>query len=217
MTLVEACCNSVQTAVAAARFGAGRIELCGDGDGGTTPSWGVMAACRDALGLPIHVMIRPHTRGFVYDEADVDVMLRDIGTAASLGMDGVVLGPLHSDRSVNVAQLQLFVSAAGSLRLTFHRAFDATPNAERALDAFMDAGVQLVLTSGHARTAVAGAAVLRRHHEQAAGRIVILAGGGIRANNVRQVLRESSVNEIHARAVEPEIIRDLVQALEVDA
>lgn len=217
MTLVEACCNSVQTAVAAARFGAGRIELCGHGDGGTTPSCGVMAACRDALGLPIHVMIRPHTQSFVYDEADVDVMLRDIEAAASLGMDGVVLGPLDADGCVNAEQLQLFVRAAGSLRLTFHRAFDATPNAERALDVLMDTGVQLVLTSGHARSAVAGAAVLRQHNERAAGRIAILAGGGIRASNVRQLLHESGVNEIHARAVEPEIIRDLVQALEVDA
>ncbi len=217
MTLVEACCNSVQTAVAAARFGAGRIELCGDGDGGTTPSWGAMAACRDALGLPIHVMIRPHTQSFVYDEADVDVMLRDIEAAASLGMDGVVLGPLDADGCVNVEQLQLFVRAAGTLRVTFHRAFDATPDAERALDAIMDAGGQLVLTSGHARTAVEGSAVLRHHNEQSAGRITILAGGGIRANNVTQLLHESGVNEIHARAVEPEIIHDLVRALEAGA
>ena len=39
--VVEACCDSLHTARTAQAFGAGRVELCGPGDGGTTPSLGI--------------------------------------------------------------------------------------------------------------------------------------------------------------------------------
>ena len=102
--LIEACCDSVHTARAAQQYGAGRVELCGPGDGGTTPSLGLIARCREELTIPLHVMIRPHTRSFVYDEDDLDVMCNDIITARSLGV---------SDKDAAVAkQANLIASLA---------------------------------------------------------------------------------------------------------
>ena len=65
-------------------------------------------------------------------------------------------------------------------------------------------GVDRVLTSGGARTALEGTARLRALVVQSAGRIAILAGAGVRASNVRQVVAESGVNEVHSRLIDAE-------------
>ena len=99
--LVEACCDSVQTARASQQYGAGRIELCGSGNGGTTPSLGMIMRCRDALRIPLHVMIRPHTNSFCYDHDDADVMRSDITAMKSLGVDGGGVRPLQHDHHLH--------------------------------------------------------------------------------------------------------------------
>ncbi|MDQ8164037.1 MAG: copper homeostasis protein CutC [Gemmatimonadota bacterium] len=211
--LIEACCDSVHSARAAQQYGAGRVELCGPGDGGTTPSLGLIARCREELTIPLHVMIRPHTRSFVYDEDDLDVMCNDIITARSLGVDGIVLGPLHSDNTVHAQQLAECIALARPMKVAFHRAFDRTPDALVALEMMLMLGVDYILTSGHGRTALDGATRLRALQARAGDDLVVLAGGGVRAAHVQQLLDTSGVREIHARATDPTIVRDLAQAL----
>lgn len=211
--LVEACCDSLQTARAAQHYGAGRVELCGDGDGGTTPSFGVIARCRDALTIPMHVMIRPHTNSFLYDDDDMDVMRHDIVSAKSLGVNGVVLGPLRSDSTIDMRLLAELVALARPMKVTFHRAFDRTPDAHEALEQLLLLDVDYVLTSGHARTALDGALTLQALQARAGDRLVVLAGGNVRAENVQRLINLSHVREVHARGTDPSIIRDVVQAL----
>jgi copper homeostasis protein len=211
--LVEACCDSVYTALAAQEAGAGRIELCGPGDGGTTPSLGLMARCRDVITVPLHVMIRPHTRDFVYHDDELDVMANDIVTAKALGVDGVVLGPLQRDDTVHLQQLVSLVQLARPLKVAFHRAFDRTPDAFAALHALMQASVDLVLTSGQAATALDGAATLTALRQRAGDRLTILAGGNVRGSNVRELVQRTEVRQVHARATDPAIVRDVIRAL----
>lgn len=211
--LVEACCDSVYTALAAQQAGAGRIELCGPGDGGTTPSLGLIARCRDVITIPLHVMIRPHTRDFVYHEDDLDVMANDIVTARTLGVDGVVLGPLQRDDTVHMQQLAALVELAQPMTVAFHRAFDRTPDPFAALHTLMLTGVKLVLTSGQAATALAGAETLTALRQRGGDRITILAGGGVRGSNVRDLVQRTELRQVHARGTDPAIIRDVVQAL----
>src|SRR3982751_4249344 len=105
--LVEACVDSVESSIAAERGGAGRLELC-DAlfDGGTTPSAGMIAACREAVSIPVFVIIRPRGGGFVYSDAELDVMRRDIVAARELGADGVVIGALNADGTLRADQLR---------------------------------------------------------------------------------------------------------------
>lgn len=212
---MEACCDSVYTALAAQEAGAGRIELCGPGDGGSTPSLGLIARCRDLLSVPLHVMIRPHTRDFRYDDDDLAVMANDIVTARTLGVDGVVLGPLDGDDTVHVQQLAQLAQLARPMKVVFHRAFDRTPDAFTALHALMLAGVDMVLTSGQAKTALEGAATLNALRQRAGDRMTILAGGNIRGANVREVLQRTELRQVHARATDPGIVRDVIRALRV--
>lgn len=213
LPLVEACCDSVHTARAAQQYGAGRVELCGPGDGGTTPSLGMIARCRDELTIPLHVMIRPHTHSFLYDEDDMDVMCNDIIAAKALGVNGVVFGPLHSDNTIDTRQLAELVALARPLKVTFHRAFDRTPDALEALEQMLMLDVDYILTSGHGRTALDGASRLQALQARAGDELVVLAGGYVRAENVKRLIEQSNVREVHARCTDPTIVRDVVQAL----
>ncbi|MGE5093307.1 MAG: copper homeostasis protein CutC, partial [Bacillota bacterium] len=84
--LVEACVDSLDSALAAEAGGAGRLELCDNlAEGGTTPSAGMIAACREAVGMPLFVLIRARGGDFVYSEAEADLMVYDVGVARELG------------------------------------------------------------------------------------------------------------------------------------
>ncbi len=198
--LVEACVDSVASSVAAERGGAQRLELC-DAlfDGGTTPSAGMIAACKEAVSIPVFVMIRPRGGGFVYSHAERDVMRRDIVVARGLGADGVVIGGLRPDGTVDLALVRYLVEVAQQMPVTFHRAFDLTPNLETSLESLVDAGVKRILTGGGPSTAADGATTLARLVRQAGSRLVVVAGGGVREENVRSLVSVSRVREVHVR------------------
>ena len=198
--LVEACVDSVASSVAAQRGGAQRLELC-DAlfDGGTTPSAGMIAACKEAVSIPVFAMIRPRGGGFVYSAAERDVMRRDVVVARELGADGVVIGCLRPDGNIDLALVQSLVESAQPLPVTFHRAFDLTPDLEASLQSLADAGVQRILTAGGTSTAADGATTLASLVRQAGSRIVVMAGGGVREENVRDLVSVSGVREVHVR------------------
>ena len=200
--LVEACVDSVASSVAAERGGARRLELC-DAlfDGGTTPSAGMIAACKEAVSIPVFVMIRPRGGGFAYSDAERDVMHRDVVAARRLGADGVVIGGLRRDGTIDLELVRCLVEAADDLPITFHRAFDVTPDLAASLETLVHAGVQRILTAGGAATAAAGATVLASLVRQAASRLEVMAGGGVREENVRELVSRSGVREVHVRLI----------------
>ncbi|HUQ80819.1 MAG TPA: copper homeostasis protein CutC [Gemmatimonadaceae bacterium] len=198
--LVEACVDSVASSVAAERGGAGRLELC-DAlfDGGTTPSAGMIAACNEAVSIPVFVIIRPRGGGFVYSDVELDVMRRDIVAARGLGADGVVIGPLGTDGRVHEAQTRALVDAAADIPVTFHRAFDFVPDLDAALATLMKCGVTRVLSSGGAATAREGAPKLASLVSQAGTRMTVMAGGSVREEHVRELVGATGVREVHVR------------------
>jgi len=198
--IVEACVDSVESALAAERGGAGRLELC-DAlfDGGTTPSAGMIAACRERVSIPLFVIIRPRGGGFVYSAPELDVMRRDIVAARGLGADGVVIGALRPDGTVNDEHVRSLVGVADRLAGTFHRAFDFVPDLGGALETIIATGVTRVLSSGGALMAREGVATLASLVAQAGDRLVVMAGGGVREENVREIVDGSGVREVHVR------------------
>ena len=201
MALLEVAASSLTSALAAQAGGAGRVELCGQlADGGVTPSYGLVAAARDRLRIPLYVLVRPRSGDFLYDEAEFELMQRDIEACVRLGCDGVVIGALDADAGVDLAGCRALVAAAGGLGVTFHRAFDAAPDPARALEDVIALGCERVLTSGGHRSALEGAAHIAALVQQAAGRVRIMAGAGIRPENVADVLARSRADELHASA-----------------
>lgn len=151
--------------------------------------------------IPVFVLIRPRAGGFVYGPDDIEVMRRDVVVARGEGADGIVIGALDASGQVDVAMIGELTEAAGELPVSFHRAFDVTPDLPNALEVLIGAGVSRVLTSGGAATAIEGAETITRLVEQARGRITVMAGGGIRENNILEVIASTGVSEVHARIV----------------
>jgi copper homeostasis protein len=198
--LVEACVDSVESAVAAEAGGAGRIELCDNlVEGGTTPSIGAITLARESLAIPIHVIIRPRGGDFLYSDREVETMLRDIDAAQDAGVAGVVIGALRSDGSIDEAITRRLIERARPLSVTFHRAFDLTRDAYASLGTLMDLGVDRVLTSGQAATALDGEALIAELVYRAKARIGVLPGAGIRADNAAALVASTGVTEIHVR------------------
>lgn len=198
--LVEACVDSVTSAVAAERGGAGRLELCASlADGGTTPSAGMLAAVKAAVRIPVVMMVRPRGGAFVHDAGEIGVMRLDVEAARMLGADGVALGVLRADGHVDTEQLHELLDAAAGMPVTFHRAFDLVSDREQALETLIRFGVARVLTSGGSPTALDGVAGITALVRRAAGRIEIVAGGGVREEHVQELVHRSGVREVHVR------------------
>jgi len=199
--LVEVAVDAVDSAEAAQGGGAERVELCaGLSEGGTTPSAGVMAVCRQRLAIPVFVLIRPRPGDFLYTDAELEVMRSDIAIARDAGADGIVTGVLHGDGTVDVHRTQALVEAARPLPVTFHRAFDFTRDAAEALGAVAQTGVTRVLTSGRAGTALDGIVTLTALVRSAPRGLTIVAGGGITEDNVTRIVGATGVREVHVRA-----------------
>lgn len=199
--LLEIAAGSLESALAAQAGGADRVELCGSlGEGGVTPSSGMIATARDRLRIPLYVLIRPRSGDFVYSPAEVESMHRDVEACARLGCDGIVIGMLDADGAVDVAGCRALVAAAGTMGVTFHRAFDCVADRRAALDAVVALGCERVLTSGGADTAEQGAAVIAADIVHAAGRIALMPGAGLNPANMAAVAQATGAAEFHASA-----------------
>jgi len=211
LTLVEAAVETLDSALAAERAGADRIELCDNlSDGGTTPGAGLIAAVAERTQLPVFVLIRPRAGGFVYSDDEFDVMIRDIKLAGRMGIAGIVTGALTPDGRVDAERTHTLVKAAAGLPVTFHRAIDFAMNLPAALEEAIEAGASRVLTSGGAATALEGVDLIAALVDQARKRITIIAGGGIREHNVRDVIARTGVREVHARLLDEIQMRGLI-------
>jgi copper homeostasis protein len=212
--LLESAVETIAAARAAERAGAGRLELCAQLDiGGVSPGMEAVKAVIAAVSIPVFVMVRPRGGDFIYSDAELEQCAREIVAARAVRADGVVLGVLTDHSTIDVERTRTLVRHAGRLPVTFHRAFDATPDPEAALEDLIEAGASRVLTSGGAPTAAEGIEVLRRLAAQARGRIVVIAAGHVRPHNVGDLLARTSVTEVHARFEDERTTRTLVDLL----
>lgn len=196
--LVEVCVDSVQSAIAAERGGAERVELCsGLVEGGVTPSAGLIEMTRAKVSLALHVMIRPRGGDFCYDSDELETMQRDIALAKQLGANGVVFGILDVNANVDIARTQQLVNLARPLEITFHRAFDMTADLFRALEDVCSTGADRLLTSGGEQTSIEGQATITQLVARAQGRIVVMPGSGIKPENARRLVEQTGVREMH--------------------
>ena len=113
-------------------------------------------------------------------------------------VNGVVIGALRPDGSVDMAAMRRLLAAARPLQVTFHRAFDECADVDSALEDIIALGCERLLTSGHEADAFAGRFTLARLVRLAAGRIVILAGRGVRPANIDAIASVSSAPEYHS-------------------
>lgn len=202
-TELEICCGDLNSVLAAAEGGARRIELCSAlGEGGVTPSIGLISMAV-ASGIPdINVLIRPRPGDFCYSEAEVELMALDARNAVKAGATGIVIGALTPQGDIDVPTCRRIIDAAGSCNVTFHRAFDLCRDAATALETVIELGCRSLLTSGQAASAFEGMEMLGDLVKRAGGRISIMAGAGVNPENCRSIIKTTKVPAVHTSARE---------------
>lgn len=201
MTL-EVVVYTIDAALKAQEGGADRIELCDNpGEGGTTPSAGIIQQVKKLLTIPVFVMIRPRGGDFCYSEHEFQSMKADIAYCKSLNIPGVVFGILTPDGQIDKVRCAELIALARPMQVTCHRAFDMTKNASQSLEDCISLGFDRILTSGHQLKAEAGLPCLADLVTQAKDRISIMAGSGVNEENVSRIIAATQVKEVHFSAM----------------
>ena len=162
--ILEVCVDSIESALAAKAGGATRLELCANLIiGGTTPGYPLFQQVQQETALPIRVLIRPRFGDFLYTAYEYQQMCADIRFFANAGADGVVIGSLQTDGSLNEAQMRGMIDAAdGRCGITLHRAFDVCADPIACYEKAADLGIDTILSSGQEGDAQTGSALLRK-------------------------------------------------------
>jgi len=201
MTL-EVVVYTIDGALKAQEGGADRIELCDNpGEGGTTPSAGVIHQVQKLLTTPIFVMIRPRGGDFCYSDHEFESMKHDIALCKTMNIPGVVFGILTSDGQLDKARCATLIQLARPMQVTCHRAFDMTKDPLQSLEDCIALGFDRILTSGHQLKAEMGIDTIARLVKQAHGRISIMAGSGVNEQNVVKLISKTKVKEVHFGAL----------------
>ena len=192
---------NIESCKLAQAAGADRIELCDNpADGGTTASYGFIKAARKYLHIPLFPIIRPRGGDFFYTADEFEIMKTDVNICKQLGCDGIVTGILNADGTVDKIRCAELADLAYPLGITFHRAFDRTIDAFKAVEDIIETGCERILTSGQKQYAPEGADLIAKLIEQAAERIIIMPGSGIRAANIISIAQKTKAVEFHTSA-----------------
>ena len=199
--VLEICCDSLESSIVAEQNGADRIELCDNlYQGGITPSPGKIQAVLDHVSIPVNVLIRPRKGDFHYNKHEIETMIRDIRFLGKLRANGIVIGCLNIDGSLDTNLCSWLIQEAGELDVTFHRAFDMTSDPEKTINSLLELGVSRVLTSGQESTAVEGFENIGKFVDWAGEGLSIMACGNLLPENITPLLELPGLNEFHSAA-----------------
>ena len=199
--IVEIVVYNIASALKALEGGADRIELCENpGEGGTTPSYGTIELVRQHVNLDVFVMIRPRGGDFHYSSYEFHAMKRDILQCQKLSVDGIVLGILNADGTIDKKRCKELIDKARPLKVTCHRAFDMTRDPFEALEDCIEVGFDRILTSGQQSQAIMGVDLIGELIKRANGRIAIMPGSGVNEQTVEEIVSKTGAQEIHFSA-----------------
>ena len=170
--LLECCVDTVESALAAKEGGADRLELCANLlIGGTTPD------------INLYHRIR--------ERCDILKMFREAKA------DGVVIGILKPDGSLDVERMAILMEEAGPMSVTLHRAFDVCCDPYQALEQAKQLHIDTILTSGQKNTALEGKELLTELVQLAKGEIDILIGSGVKASVIELLAKLTGATSFH--------------------
>lgn len=196
--ILEACVDSVESALAASRGGATRIELCSNLIiGGTTPSPSLFQEIREHSEICTHILIRPRFGDFCYTDYEFRVICKEVENFRKLGANGVVIGILKPDGTLNMEQMKILMEKAGEMSVTLHRAFDVCVDPMETMSQAKELGIRTILTSGQKNHCLEGRDMLKKLVAQEDDRITIQVGSGVNADTIREIQPYTGAHAFH--------------------
>ena len=199
--ILEIAVFNICSALAAEKAGADRIELCENpAEGGTTPSFGTLKIVREKINIPVFPIVRPRGGDFLYSNEEFEVIKKDVRLIKDLGFEGIVVGLLKKDGTIDIGRTGKLIELAYPMEVTFHRAFDRAAEPLHALEEIITCGCQRILTSGQISSALDGKELIKQLIERADERIIIMPGSGVRSNNITELATYTNAQELHSSA-----------------
>lgn len=196
--ILEVCVDSVESAMEAVKGGANRLELCSDLIiGGTTPNINLFKLIKEKTNIKINVLIRPRYGDFCYTENEFEIMKRDIQMFKESGANGVVIGILKPDGTLDIDRMKKLIAEAEGMYVTLHRAFDVCRDPFTALEQAKKLGINSILTSGQKNKCTQGRELLKELVEKSEDKIEILIGSGIDSSNVEDIISYTKAYAVH--------------------
>ncbi len=199
--MIEICCGSFEDAYASYKGGAKRIELNSALHlGGLTPSLGALILTKKHTDLKVICMVRPRAAGFCYNEAEFETMKLDAELLLQNGADGIAFGCLDAEGNIQKEQTRDIIEIINKYHgeVVFHRAFDCVQDPYQSVELLIRLGVRRVLTSGLQPKAMEGIELITDLQKKYGDRIEILAGSGMNAGNIKEMMDQSGISQIHS-------------------
>ena len=197
--IIEIATSDFSTTRSAVEGGADRIELCSNlAEGGTTPSYGTIIKCRETFDVLIYPIIRPRGGDYLYSKDEFEIMKNDIQLCKEFGCDGVVIGLLNMDGTIDIVRTASLIELAYPMGVSFHRAFDRCREPFIALEELIEIGCERILTSGQQPAAPDGVELIAQLNKAADERIVIMPGSGVRKENIKMIAEKTGCTEFHS-------------------
>lgn len=196
--ILECCVDSVESALQAEKGGADRLELCSNLIiGGTTPTLALFRQIREHTNIRIHVLIRPRFGDFLYTKQELHIIGKEIDMFRKAGAEGIVIGCLTPDGSLDCEAMHFLIDYAGQMTVTLHRAFDMSKDPFQTLELAKELGIHTILTSGCQASCLDGIDLLRQLDEKSNGEITLMAGAGIQESSVRILREKTNLTAFH--------------------
>lgn len=195
---LECCVDSVESAISAKKGGADRLELCSAlVIGGLSPSQALYRKIREQADIPIRVLLRPRFGDFCYTDYEHEILKEEVRSFRKLGADGIVIGTMKPDGTLNLEQMKELMEEAQGMTVTLHRAFDMCQDPFQTLEEAKRLGIHTILTSGQKNVCTEGMDLLKELVEQAQGKTEILVGGGVDASVLPVLAEKTKAKAFH--------------------
>ena len=196
--MIEIIGTTIEDAKRIEESGADRIELVSAlSEGGLTPSYSLIKRVVQSVKIPVNVMIRPHSKSFIYTQEEIELMVEDIIIAKELNVNGVVFGVLNNHNEICIPSLEKLLKACDGIDVTFHKAIDELVDPVKGIEVLAAYGqIKNVLTSGGKGNILKNIPVIKSMVEKSK-HIDVLVGGGLDFQNIKEVMKNTKAPEYH--------------------
>lgn len=200
---IEIACGTIDDVITCLDYPVDRIELTMALElGSLTPSIGELKRAKQLSPFEMACMVRPRGGALTCSAEAVKVMMIDAEELLKVGADSIVFGFIdEKTNKVNKELTKKMVDLCHSYgkEAVFHKASDKTPNFEEGIQDLIECGVDRVLTSaGKPKPELLdGCKIIAEMNEKYGDKIQIMPGGGITADNIKDVVAISHSNQVH--------------------